>query len=468
MSLEGRHLPRIHTPWVEGNSRGQEVIDLAEKLGTPLLPWQQVVVKDLLSVDENNKPLKRTAGIMVARQNGKTHLARMIILWALLDGKRVLGMASKRALAEETWRMVKDIILEHEWLTEQLSKKPREANGQERMEFKGGGKYEIAAATRDATRGKTVDLLFIDELREIGVDAWTAARPTTRATGGMTLVTSNAGDAFSEVLNELRERALSYPSKTLGWYEYSAPQHCAIDDREAWRYANPALGHLIDEETIEEAVATNSVESTRTEVLCQWISSLSSPWTIGSIEACCNSELVLSPLSGATVMAFDISVTRRNASLVAGIIQSDGKIGVGVMEQWTSEVAVDELEIAKQIHAWCQKYRPRSVLYDKYTTATVADRLAQSGIMVADCSGQKFYQACSDLKDSFDNSQLVHSGQESLVDSLNNCASKQNDSGWRIIRRKSAGDVTAAIALAMVVHEMKKPLATPKIFMAQD
>jgi len=58
---------------------------------------------------------------------------------------------------------------------------------------------------------------------------------------------------------------------------------------------------------------------------------------------------------------------------------------------------------------------------------------------------------------------LVHSGQQSLVDSINNTAAKETDFGWRIVRRKSAGDVSAAIALAMVVHQLNKPIEKPAI-----
>ncbi len=58
------------------------------------------------------------------------------------------------------------------------------------------------------------------------------------------------------------------------------------------------------------------------------------------------------------------------------------------------------------------------------------------------------------------NVRLVHSGQADLVQHLNNCAAKTNDAGWRIIRRKSAGDVTAAISLAMVVSQLTKPQQT--------
>ena len=78
--------------------------------------------------------------------------------------------------------------------------------------------------------------------------------------------------------------------------------------------------------------------------------------------------------------------------------------------------------------------------------------------------GQAFYQACSDLSDAMANNRLVHSGQTELVQHLNNCAAKTNDAGWRIIRRKSAGDVTAAISLAMVVSELTKPQRTAAIF----
>jgi hypothetical protein len=78
-------------------------------------------------------------------------------------------------------------------------------------------------------------------------------------------------------------------------------------------------------------------------------------------------------------------------------------------------------------------------------------------------SGQVFYQACSDLLDAIVNQRLVHSGQDSLVNSMNNCAAKETDAGWRIVRRKSAGDVSAAISLAMIVHQLLKPQSKPAI-----
>lgn len=464
VGLIGSTQPRIHTPLLKTASKSQEVADLAEKIGLPLIPWQRWVLDDLLSVDAAGNWLKKSALCLVARQNGKTHLARMLILSHLYlwGSKNVLGMSSNRNMALDTFRQVAYTIEDNPFLRKDI-RQIRLANGQESITLLNGARYEIAAATRDAPRGKTADFLYLDELREWSEEAFTAALPVTRARpNAMTLMTSNAGDGFSSVLNDLRERCMSYPPANLGYYEYSATQHCKIHDRKAWAMANPALGHLITEQTLEESVNTNSVEATRTEMLCQWISSAVSPWVYGSIEACSDATLEI-PVGPATIMAFDIAPTRRSGALVMGQVK-DGKIAVGLAQLWSSEIAIDEVKMASDINEWARKYRPTVICFDHYATQTLATKLEQSGWRIQDVSGQAFYQACSDLSDAMANNRLVHSGQEDLVQHLNNCAAKTNDASWRIIRRKSAGDVTAAISLAMVVSELTKPQRTAQIF----
>ncbi len=248
----------------------------------------------------------------------------------------------------------------------------------------------------------------------------------------------------------------------MGFWEYSAPDFCDIWDREAWYVSNPALGYLLDENTLAEAISTSSTEATRTETLCQWISSLRSPWPYRAYEDLTVQDLQILP-GLPTIFAIDISVTKRDASLVAGQIREDGMMMVGVVAQFHSDQQVDELKIAVEVNEWARKYRPKLICFDKYTSMTIAERLALSGHKIQDMSGQVFYQACSDLLDAIVNRRLIHSGQESLVESMNSCAAKETDAGWRIVRRKSAGDVSAAIALAMVVHQLQKPITKPQI-----
>jgi phage terminase large subunit-like protein len=463
--LLGAVKPRIHTPFLKGDSRLQEVSDLADKIGMPLLDWQRLVLEDMLRVDAKGEFKRKTMGLLIARQNGKTHLARMLILAHLFlwDSKMVIGMSSNRNMALDTFRQVANAIMDNDFLKDQV-KQIRYANGQESITTLKGNRYQIVAATRDGSRGLTANFLFIDELREISEEGWKAARPTTRATGGQTLVCSNAGDAYSIVLNDLRERALSYPSPTLGWYEYSAPPHCKVDDRNAWAMANPSLGKLIDEETLEEAVATNPINNTRTEMLCQWVDSMTSPFTTQMVSDTSDSTLQITP-GGNIVFAIDVSPSKRSGALLAGKLnQATGKIELGLMQLWTSDVAIDDLKMAADVHAWAQKFKPRVIMYDKYATASIAQRLQQSGQKLEDCSGQSFYQACGEILDAFVNLRLVHSGQKELTESWFSVGAKTNDAGWRIVRRKSSGDVVSAICSAMIVHYLTKPQSTPQIF----
>jgi phage terminase large subunit-like protein len=466
---KGSTKPRLQNAPLKGASRIDEVKKWMAGLqenGQPmtLLPWQEYVLTDLLKVDKNNKWRRRTSLCLVSRQNGKTHLARIRILAGLFifGEMNIVAMSSNRGMALDTFRKVVDVIEDNPHLMAQV-KQIRVANGQESVELLSGARYEIVAATRDGSRGKTADLLYIDELREIDEDSWTAAKPITRARpNSQIFMTSNAGDAFSSVLNDLRSRALSYPPTSLGFWEYSADDFAKINDKDAWYQANPALGYLIDEETIAEAIATSSIEASRTETLCQWVSALKSPWAYRSFEDCTVQDLVIEP-GPLTVFAMDISVNKKMASLVAGQLREDGKVAVGVIAQFESQVAIDELKMAIEVNEWANKYRPRMICFDKYSTMSVAERLAQSGHKIQDMSGTVFYQACSDLYDALVNARIVHIGQASLVDSMNNCAAKETDAGWRIVRRKSAGDVSAAISLAMVVHQLLKPQSKPQI-----
>ena len=365
--LRGATKPRISSPLLkEKTGKGLEIKELADRIKVPLLPWQEYVLNDMMKVDKSGNFIRKSNLILVARQNGKTHLARMRVIWGLFYGgeRNHLIMSSNRGMALSSFRDIAYTIDSNDFLKSQV-KAIRYANGTESIELLNGARLDVVAATRDGSRGRTADFLWIDELREINEEGFRAATPVTRARpNAQSLFTSNAGDAFSTVLNDMRERAMSYPPKSFGFYEYSAPQYCKIEDRNAWALANPAMGYTVSEEAIEEAIATSPIENTRTETLCQWIDSLSSPWPHGVLEETSDNTLELSP-GAYTIFAFDVSPSRRNASLVAGQLMPDGRIGIGILQTWQNQVAVDDLQIAAGIKSWCDIYKPRQVCFDK-------------------------------------------------------------------------------------------------------
>jgi phage terminase large subunit-like protein len=435
-----------------------------------LMPYQKFVLNQMLMVNKKNQYRIKTALLLISRQNGKSHLGRVRIIWGMFYGgeKKLIIMSANRATSLMLFREIAWIIESTPEL-KAMTKAIRYANGGERIELLNGATLDVISDNSSSPRGRTADFLWIDEIREISEDGYKAAVPVTRArANAQTFLTSNAGDHFSSVLNGLVERAKDYPPETFGYYEYSAPQYCKIDITSDyfWKSAvapsNPALGYIITKESIEEAIATNSIEQTRTETLCQWIDSLQSPWPHGVLEETSDNTLEMA-VGAYTVFAFDVSPSRRNGSLVAGQLLPDGRIGIGILETYSSQMAIDELKMAASIKAWCDIYKPRLVCFDKYATQTIADRLTQSGVICEDVSGQQFYKACGDLLEGLVNHRVVHNGQAELIQQMNNCAAKVNDSAWRIIKRKSAGDISAPIGLAMVVSKLMLPAPKPQI-----
>jgi phage terminase large subunit-like protein len=469
--LRGATEPRVHSPLLKGKSRYKEVLDMVDRLKMDkLMPYQEFVLKDMMAVNAKGSYRRKTSLLLISRQNGKSHLGRVRVIWGMFYGgeKKVIIMSANRATSLMLFREIAWIIESTPEL-KAMTKAIRYANGGERIELLNGATLDVISDNSSSPRGRTADFLWIDEIREISEDGYKAAVPVTRArANAQTFLTSNAGDHFSSVLNGLVERAKDYPPETFGYYEYSAPQYCKIDITSDyfWRSAvapsNPALGYIITKESIEEAIATNPIEQTRTETLCQWIDSLQSPWPHGVLEETSDNTLEMS-VGAYTVFAFDVSPSRRNGSLVAGQILPDGRIGIGILETYSSQMAIDELKMAASIKAWCDIYKPRLVCFDKYATQTIADRLLQAGVMCEDVSGQQFYKACGDLLEGLVNHRVVHNGQAELVAQFNNCAAKVNDSAWRIIKRKSAGDISAPIGLAMVVSKLMLPAPKPQI-----
>jgi phage terminase large subunit-like protein len=470
-ALRGALKPRLHSPWLKGETKGTLVAELAERIGQPLLDWQKLILDDMCTVDKKGMFIRKTNLLLIARQSGKSHLARMRCLAGLFmfGEKDILIMSSNRGMAMKSFNIMADIIERNDWMRSQLKdgdpkKGIRRTNGDERIILANGAQLEVRAATSDGARGMTADFLWIDELREVSTAAMDAAKSVTLARmNSQRLFTSNAGSADSTELNNLHEACKNYPPKSLGYYEYSAPDFCDIWDRKAWAMANPSMGYLISVEAIEETIASSTADAARTESLCQWISALNCPFSTEVLENSSDSTLEMA-VGAYTVFGFDVSPSRRNGSLVAGQLLPDGRIGIGILETYSSQVAIDELKMAASIKAWCDIYKPRLVCFDKYATQTIADRLSNAGIITEDVSGQQFYKACGDLLEGLTNLRVVHNGQKELIEQFQNTAAKTNDSAWRIIKRRSSGDISAPIGLAMCVSKLMIPQPKPQIY----
>jgi hypothetical protein len=333
-------VPRVYTPPLREltpeTSLGFHVIAFAEKvLLITLHPWQRWLLIHALELLPDNTLRFRTVVVLVARQNGKSLVSQVLALWMMYvyGLALVLGTAQDLDTAEEVWQGAVDLVTELDDETDEpvrpdlfeMLDKVVQVNGKKALVLKNRKRYKVKAANRRAGRGLSGDLILLDELREHqSWDAWGSITKTTMARAmALILCLSNAGDSTSVVLRYLRKMGhagagdpdglnsedrgsedlltdedlddftaeaedLVDDGDTLGFFEWSAPPGCSVDDRDAWAMANPSMNYPngIAERTIASASKTDPEFVFRPEVLCQWLDhAAEGPFPLGSWEA---------------------------------------------------------------------------------------------------------------------------------------------------------------------------------------
>lgn len=508
----GRTEPRVYTPPLREltpeTTLGFAVCDFAEMvLGIDLLPWERWLFVHALeitgSLDGEWRFRYRKVVCLVARQNGKTVMGVVLSAFFLfaLEVDRILGTSLNLAKAEEVWEKLIEIIEGSPELASQLVHVYRK-NGHERLKLTGGRTYAIAAikgsASTSGGRGDSNDLVLLDELREHRTwDAWSATTKSTNARPlGMTWCMTNAGDVNSVVLRKLRVKAhvrLGDPDgfafdllkelpkakdeddsvDTLGWFEWSAPPGCDVDDVEALAQANPSLGYgFMELRTLLSDAETDDEPDFRAEVLCQFVEVASrrafpgASWSMSTDET---SEIA----EGQTVyFGVDVSADRSMTSIAACGMRADGTwhvelvardVGIDWAVDWISERAS-----RGQLHLAWQK--------NGATVSTVGDRLRNilnvvthemGGTNLTSCFG-RFWDAiaASDPESGIRAAQCFHRPQPDLDMAAGIAVQKPlRDGEWVFDRNKSPGDISALCACVMAFgaatisdDKSKKPL----------
>lgn len=429
------------------------------------MEWQEFIVRDALTLRASGEFEKRTIGVLAPRQNGKSHVVRMLILWTMfVQNRSWLSMAQNRQLALEQFEQAVKIVDSVDWLASQV-KRLSKTNGKEYLELNNGARWNVVAATRDGARGFSGNL-WTDELRDITLDAWKAAQPTVRAVipPALTIVSSNAGDSHSEVLNNLRTQALTDTSGRIGWYEWSGDPTLHHLDIENWYIANPSLGILIDEETIAQASKLDSLAAFKTESLCLWVDNMAAAFNMENFTLC--HEPKLNPDRDAvTYFAIDLSPDRRRADLAVSQVLPDGRIALSILQTWTSQDSVDDMKIAGEVAKLSREWRSYGVGYNRWASGAVAQRLQLAGVKTIDISGADFAQACDETASAIDSRRLAHDASPTLLDHFSNCVRKETSlGGWRVVRNASNAHISGACASIMAVHLSNRPSVEAEVY----
>ncbi len=456
--MVGCETPRLFTPpagpLTRSTTRGFEAIAFAEDvLGLDLMPWQRWLLLHGLELAPDGSYRFRTLLVLCARQNGKTTLMQVLALWRMFVDRAglVIGTAQNLTMAEETWdgalsmaEGIPDLAAEVEHVSR--------VNGDKHLRLTTGERYKVTAASRRGGRGLSSDLVLLDELRE-HQDwlAWSAVTKTTMARPApMVAGFSNAGDAHSVVLSSLRDRALAAaadPTSTLGIFEWSAADGCEVDDPAAWAQANPALGHRMGVQAIRSALETDPEDVIRTEVLCQWVTALTTAIPLPVWGALADTSP--GPPNRFTAMfALDVAPDHSTATIAAAWQRPDGGVQVGLAEHLPGVNWV--VEAAKR--ATARATRSRLVVETGGTAAFLVPALQQAGVTV-ELVPRRFYpEACAALDAAITAGTVRHDDLYPLNDAVAVARwSTSGEAGQRLLSRRDP-KVSPLVAAALALH----------------
>lgn len=411
-------------------SKGFACIEFAEDiLELTLLPWQKWLLIHALELNPDGSYRFRTVLLLVARQNGKSTLMLILALWSMFaeGSPLVIGTAQNLDISEELWTAAYEMAESIPELAEFIEHVDK-TNGKKALRLTSGERYKVAAASRRGGRGLTGDLILLDELREHQTwDAWAAVTKTTRTRAKAQIwAASNAGDNTSVVLKHLRllahvalgdpdgiagEHSEGTADVSMGIFEWSAVPGCDVRDRDGWAQSNPSMGYIPSmERSIASDVETDPERVFRTEVLCQWVDSMSegafppgvweSTFVDGDVKPVGKPVVQVELRTGMQQSAAIMLATKtdRNFDLV-----EVARYELGTDEKWAQDYIVNEAVKIATVHQLDE------VLVDKYgENASLIPLLQDAGLTVRQLDTMDMRNGSVAFQDALINGRVKH------------------------------------------------------------
>lgn len=482
MAVLGKTEPRIWTRPLRRltpkTTLGFAAIEYAETvLKMTLTPWEAWALIHILEIVGDLRTSWRfrfrTVVILVARQNGKTTISKVIASFFLnvLKVESVFGTSLSMDKAEEVWEAVIQDQETHPDLAAEIHQVARR-NGGKKLVLKGGRTYKVGAPTRRAGRGDSNDLVMLDELREQrDWETWSAAVASTNAKpNGMVICFSNAGDPDSIVLRQVRSEAIAkiegtkasdfggeVDADTLGLFEWSAPEKAETGDMDALAQANPALGYgLLTERALMASRSTFPESKFRSECMCQQVETIlpepfpDGAWLGGQDEA---SEI---REDSELFWGIDMSQDRKWTVISVCGLREDGNYHVEIVERRQgTEWAVEwfRQRVAKyggMKLSFQERGAPVSGLAEQICTIKGIERLAHGGPDLS-AGWNRFYDAVAACAPEARGGVKVYHLPQPVLDTPGRTCQMRNLGGGIMLpdRVKSPDDISPLMAVAM-------------------
>jgi len=429
---------------------------LEEAFGMVLRPWQAYAVNRALEHDANGDLVWSIVVLTVARQSGKSWIARGVNSWRAMEGPELFGepqlvlhVANRISTAFEVM-MPAGIWAEQQFGRGAFIK----GNMRPGITYPNGSRWLVQAANLLAGVGYSVSQAFVDEAAQVGRDVFeTAIRPTmAERSNPQTWLVSTAGSKESELMAAYREKAIDRigtgdPGNIL-ILEWSAPQDCDPNDPATWEWASPEWNPR-RAEVVQQAWETMSLESFRTQFLNQWVVNLGH-WLTDELWAAAEQP--------------DVEL-------------GDGMWHVVVEQEFDGSafaiaicgLAGDKVVIRKHLYRRVQdvdaaiaKLRQQHPTMTLYACGTVTHFIADANHTVLGRRESAAHTAA--MLRAFRDGAVAHDGDEVLRQQLSRTRIANTQDGHRLVATAGAVDTCAARAVMYAIGEATKtPTPTPMV-----
>jgi hypothetical protein len=506
--LLGATLPRLYTkPLVTGppgpcvcgcaldesTSYGPDVCWFAEHvLGTPLDPWEVFAAIHGGELLPDLRPRFRKLLIIVARQQGKTLLCRVLTLyWQFIERwPMILGTSTNLGYAKESWQAAVALAEATPDLACDIPPNGvRKAAGEECLtavdpeDPRRISRYKIAASNRKGGRSLTIDRLVLDELREhLDWSAWGASYNAMSARPHAQVVAiTNQGDDSAVVLDSLRNEALGFIESgegdaRLGLLEWSAPEDADPEDPAALAMSNPNLGgrtlldDLLADARRAKANGGEELATFKTEIMCIRVNMMNPAIDAAKWTDC----LVVGDLSDARsrlAACLDVSLDEQHATLTVAAMMPGGKVRVEVAKAWSGPTCVRDLE--RDLPGWVKKVRPQKLgWFAAGPAAAVAATMSEekkwpSGVKVDELRSEAT-SVCMGFASMVKSEDILQSDDPLLNAHVTGAEKLMVGEAWRFTR-KGAGHCDAVYSAAgatFLARTLPPPVGKPRLVVA--
>lgn len=479
-----------------GDTRqGDEVITLAKRAGSNLMPWQCGLVRGISAKTPAGTWVHMTNVVIVPRQNGKSEAIVALILYRVfvLD-ETVVYTAHEWKSAQPVAERLIEMIESRPWLDARVAKKlnsqgearvtlasphnPARPNLNSKGEPKVG---KVIFRTRSAKAGRgldEVDTLIYDEAFDITDNSVASLNPTQDAAKDPQVIYVSSAVNRDEhpngvQLSSVRAAALRRDDPTMFLAEFRVPESRDRENPATWALGNPSYGVIKTERKIRNLMANMKtprgqknfdvealgigdyytfeelVEDTKTVVDLDYFDTLRDPEPQLAGKSC----VAIDASNDVANRTWTVSVAVRTERGVHGQVGYSGPATVAQMVEFITEVV--------------ERNDPLAVIVDPRSAAGVMIRpLIEAGVEPEEMTSTKVAAATQGFLQKVDDGVFTHDGDSRLTDALSVARLREiGDGGIAWAKRKSEGDISPLVSMSNATWGLfefdVKPAAPP-------